>query len=175
MSKTKKAGTGHYEILFIIPNKFTEDEGKKVITKVEKMIESEGGKITFSEYWGKKRLAYKIKHNEYGYYALYEFDLERTNLAKIDKDLRLSTEILRHQIVLKKVKSEEEIKREAEIRAKIDSKKSVEDKKLADKKEKIAKETSKEAKKVVSSDEGKADLKDLDEKLEGILNADDLI
>lgn len=175
MSKTKKAETGHYEILFIIPNKFTEDEGKKVITKVEKMIEGEGGKITFSEYWGKKRLAYKIKHNEYGYYALYEFDLERINLAKIDKDLRLSTEILRHQIVLKKVKSEEEIKREAEIRAKIDSKKSVEDKKLADKKEKIAKETSKEAKKVVSSDEGKADLKDLDEKLEGILNADDLI
>lgn len=175
MSKTKKTGDGHYEILFIIPNKFTEDEAKKISVKIEKIINDDGGKVTFSEFWGKKKLAYKIKNNEYGYYSLCEFDLTKENLAKIDKDLRLSTEILRHQIVIKKTKTEEELKREEVIRAKIDSKKDkvAKEERIAEKKEykKDEKLTSVQKVKTVKS----ADLKDLDEKLEGILNADDLI
>ncbi len=175
MSKTKKTGAGHYEILFIVPNKFTEDEAKKIASKVEGMITSAEGKITLSEFWGKKKLAYKIKHNEYGYYGLFEFDLEKESLAKIDNDLRLSTEILRHQIVVKKAKTEAELKREEEIRAKIDTKKAKEEKeeeKNGAKKE-VKEEKTSSAKKVKAPKS--ADLKELDEKLEGILNADDLI
>ena len=60
MSKTKNSGATHYEILFIVPNKFTEDEAKTVSTQVEKVITENDGKITFSEFWGKKKLAYEI-------------------------------------------------------------------------------------------------------------------
>lgn len=165
MSKTKKTGPGHYEVLFIIPNKFTEDEAKKVSSKIETMIVDAGGKISFSEFWGKKKLAYKIKHNEYGYYGLFEFDLEKESLAKIDKDLRLSAEVLRHQIVIKRAKTEEEIKRNEEIKAKIESKKE---------KEVVVEEKKESSVKKVKKEKS-ADLKELDEKLEDILNADDLI
>ncbi len=172
MSKTKKSGAGYYEILFIVPNKFTEEEAKKISSKVEKMISDVEGKIGFSEFWGKKKLAYKINHNEYGYYSLLEFELDKEKLAKLDRELRLSTEILRHQIVTKKRKTEEELKKDEEIRAKIDSKKDQEqlEKKKDDKdgEKKIIKK--KEVKKVE-----KSDAKELDEKIEGILNADDLI
>lgn len=177
MSKTKKTGAGHYEILFIVPNKFTEDEAKKIATKIEGVIVEAEGKVTFSEFWGKKKLAYKIKHNEYGYYGLFEFDLEKENLAKIGNNFRLSTEILRHQIVIKKTKTEAELKRAEEIRAKIELKKAKAEKeekteaKKELKEEKVEKTTS--TKKVVAP-KG-ADLKELDKKLEGILNADDLI
>lgn len=172
MSKTKKAGAGHYEILFIIPNKFTEDEAKKLAEKIEGTITADGGKVTFREFWGKKRLAYKIKQNEYGYYGLLEFDLEGANLAKIDYDMRLSTDILRHQIVVKKPKTEEQLKRDAEIRAKIDSKKAEAEKLSAEKEEKEIK--SKKSTKVEKT-ETKTELGNLDDKLEGILKADDLI
>lgn len=172
MSKTKRAGVGHYEILFIIPNKFTEDEAKKLAEKIEGVIAADGGKVTLREFWGKKRLAYKIKQNEYGYYGLLEFDLEGANLAKIDYDMRLSTDILRHQIVVKKAKTEAQLKREAEIRVKIDSKKAEAEKQSAEKEENEAK--SKKAEKVEKT-EKKDNLGNLDDKLEGILNADDLI
>ena len=99
----------HYEILFIAPNKFTDDEAKTVASQVEKIITAGGGQITNSEYWGKKRLAYEIKHNAFGYYGLFEFDLEGANLAKIDSNLRLATDILRHQIVVKKAKTAEDL------------------------------------------------------------------
>lgn len=171
MSKTKKSGDGHYEMLFIVPNKFTEDEAKKIIAKVEDSITKAEGKISFSEFWGKKKLAYKIKNNEYGYYSLCEFDLSKENLLKIDTDLRLSTEILRHQIISKRAKTEEEIKRNEEINAKIDSKKA------KTKKDDVAeskKESKKEVKDKKDTKKG-SNMKELDEKLEGILNADDLI
>lgn len=171
MSKTKKSGDGHYEMLFIVPNKFTEDEAKKIIAKVEDSITKAEGKISFSEFWGKKKLAYKIKNNEYGYYSLCEFDLSKESLLKIDKDLRLSTEILRHQIVIKKAKTEEEIKRNEEINAKIDSKKA-KTKKADDAEEKKASKKDNKEKKDIKKG---SNMKELDEKLEGILNADDLI
>ena len=38
MSKTKKSGPANYEILFVVSNRFTEDEAKVCIAKVEKII-----------------------------------------------------------------------------------------------------------------------------------------
>ena len=72
MSKTKPSGAGHYEILFVISNRFTEDEAKQSIAKVEKLVTDADGQITLNEYWGKKKLAYPIKHETYGYYQLFE-------------------------------------------------------------------------------------------------------
>ncbi len=173
MSKTKTTGVTHYEILFIIPNKFTEDEAKTVSVGVEKVIEANNGAITLREFWGKKRLAYDIKHNAFGYYSLFEFDLEGKNLAKIDTALRLSVDVLRHQIVVKTPKSAAAIAKEAKIRIKIDSKKAGEAKKLEEKIKSAAPTST--ATKAIEKDDKRADLKDLDEKLEGILSAKDLI
>jgi len=167
MSKTKASGMNRYEIMFIVPNKFTEDEAKTIIDRVEKMITAAEGKIAYSEYWGKKKLAYEIKHNTYGYYQLYQFDLNGKDLAKIDTDLRLSHEILRHQILKVTVKTPEELAKAKASREKLEAKKEEE----AAKKEEAARPT----KKVVVKEENRAELKDLDEKLEGILNAKDLI
>ncbi|MFA5155133.1 MAG: 30S ribosomal protein S6 [Patescibacteria group bacterium] len=169
MSKTKTTGTTHYEILFIIPNKFTDDEAKTLAGQVEKTLADNGAQITKREYWGKKRLAYEIKHNAFGYYGLFEFDLEGANLAKIDSVLRLSANVLRHQIVVKKQKSEAELAKESKIRAKIDSKKAEAEKKQEEKAKNASASAEPKAK------DQRVNLKDLDEKLEGILNADDLI
>ena len=174
MSKTKKSTAGHYEILFIMPNKFTEDEAKTVIEKVEKTIADGGGEITYREYWGKKKLAYEIKHNAYGYYSLCEFNLEKSLLTAIDQSLRLSTDVLRHQIVIKKSKSEEELAHDKKIKAKIVAKKAEEEKEAKIKEKKQA-NTPEPAPKSAPKKETKTDMKDLDAKLEGILSAKDLI
>lgn len=173
MSKTKAAGATHYEMLFILPNKFTDDESKIVMEKVGQVITANGGQITHTEYWGKKKLAYEIKHNAYGYYGLFEFDLEGNVLAVVDKNLRLSADVLRHQIIVKKSKSAEEIARADAIRVKIDSKKAATEKQQEEKEKKASiAETPAAASKAKDK---RVDLKDLDEKLEGILNAKDLI
>lgn len=174
MSKTKKSTIGHYEILFIMPNKFTEDEAKTIIGNVEKVIADNGGQISYREYWGKKKLAYEIKHNAYGYYSLCEFDLEKSALAAIDQNLRLSTDVLRHQIIIKNAKSEAALAKDKKINAKIEAKKAVEEKEAKDKSKKTT-EAAEAPKKAAVKKERPTDMKDLDEKLEGILSAKDLI
>ena len=170
MSKTKSSELAHYELLFIVPNKFTEDESKAIVKKVEGMIVKEGGKITYREDWGKRKFAYEIQKYDHGYYSLFEFDLEGINLAKIDRALRMSNEILRHQIVVKQVKTEKQVAKEKEILAKIAAKNIAkeEDAKV----EEEAKEKKEQAK---DKDKDKVDLKDLDEKLDNILDTDDLL
>lgn len=160
MSKVKKIEIPHYELLYIISNKYTEDEIKPIIEKVKKIINNRGGKITLTDEWGKKRLAYPIKNFGYAYYVLVEFDLEGKKLKDIDWDLRMMNEVMRHQIVIKKIKTEEEIKKEEEISKKIADKK-VEKEKVEEKVEEKKKE--------------KVDLDELDEKLDKILDTDDLL
>jgi small subunit ribosomal protein S6 len=168
MSKTKATGSSRYEILFIVPNKYTEGEAKTVIGNVEKIISDNGGQIVTNEYWGKKKLAYEIKHNAYGYYQLFEFDLEAKNLSRVDNLLNLSHEVLRHQVIKIKVKTPEEIAKAKSVREKIEAKEEEAKKEAAPKNaKKMAPNAPKE--------ENKAELKDLDQKLEGILNANDLI
>ena len=116
MSKVKSDRVPHYELLYLISNKYSETELGSIKEKVEKLITNQEGVITYKEDMGKRRLAYAIKGFRYGYYQVVEFDLPGINLAKLETNFKLDHEILRHQIVKKALKSLEEIKAEAEAR-----------------------------------------------------------
>lgn len=161
MSKTKKTETPHYELLYLVSNQYAENEVKPIIEKINKVIEEKGGKITLQEEWGKKRLAYPIKSFVYGYYILAEFDLAGEKLAEVERALRMMSEILRRQIVVKKVKTAKEIETDKKIAEKIAAR-AVEEKREAEETEK-------------AKDKKKIDLGDLDEKLDKILETDDLL
>ncbi|MFP4514667.1 MAG: 30S ribosomal protein S6 [Parcubacteria group bacterium] len=198
MSKTKPSGPGHYEVLFIMANEYTEEEAKKISQDVEGIIAKYKGEITYKEFWGKKKLAYPIKHNHFGYYSLLEFDLETTALPDLNENLRLFDKIIRFQIIKRTKRTLEEInaekaKQEALSKNK-DEKETKEKGDTATKKteddstEKIKEEKKKESKEEVSKEEDKKkeskeedkkekeeSLKDLDDKLDNILDAQDLI
>ncbi len=156
MAKTKSLKPLHYELLYIVSNKYTEDELKPIIAKVREIINDNGGKITYGEEWGKKHLAYPIKRFHYGYYNLVEFDIEKKDIDKVNQALRLFNKILRFQIVIKKVKTPEEIVRDQKIAEKI-----------AAKEGEVTKERVRKEKRV--------DLKDLDKKIDKILETDELL
>ncbi len=168
MSKTNASRIPHYELLYIVSNKFTEDELKPIIKKVGAIINDRGGKATLTEEWGKKRLAYPIKNFSHAYYVLVEFDFEGEKVESIDRDLRMMSEILRHQIVSKRVKTAEDIKKEKEISEKIAARKEKEA-------EKEVKEEKKEDEKKEEKKKEKVDIGELDEKLDKILETDDLL
>jgi small subunit ribosomal protein S6 len=163
MSKTKSSEIPHYEMLYIVSNQFTEDEVKQVNAKVNALIKDNGGVITYSEDWGKKKLCYQIKQFNHGYFCLVEFDIVGEKLIKISTNLRMSSDVLRFQIVSKHKKTEAEIKAE-----KVEA-----DKKVEHKIEEVKKKEEEENKK--EKEVKKLDLKDLDEKLDKILDTDDLL
>lgn len=164
MAKNKIIEVPHYELLYIVSNEFSEEELGGIAGIVKGIIVDNGGDITFQEEWGKKKLAYPIKHFNYGYYSLIEFDAKSERVEKMNDLLRMNKEVLRHLIVVAKKWTKED--REKEESARI---KRVE-------KEKMPKEEEKEEeKKKLEPEKKKVDLKDLDDKLNKILETDDLL
>lgn len=157
MAKNKTADMPHYELLYIVSNKYSEEELRPILDQANKIIKDNGGAITSHEEWGKKRLAYPIEHFIYGYYNLIEFNIVSDKLAKINNELRLAKEIMRYQIVAKKIKSAAAVKKEKEIFAKIATKAAAQEKATEEK------------------TRGKVDLEELDKKLDKILETDDLL
>lgn len=172
MSKTKSDKIPHYELLYLVSNQFSEDEVKPIMEKVNSLVTGNQGEITSDQKLGKKRLAYPIKGFRYGYYNLLEFNMPGKNLAKIDRAMRLMSEILRQQIVAKTLKSQVEIEQDKKIAAKIAARNLKEEK---ESKEKISPRDGEPAAKDKKAGREKVDLKGLDEKLDKILETDDLL
>jgi small subunit ribosomal protein S6 len=128
--------TKHYELLYLVPATYTDDELLPVKEKVKDLLKKFGGEITMEDSLGKKKLAYPIKKNFQGYYLLYEFDLEGSKLAELNKNLGMTNELLRHTIVTKNFKTPT-IAQITEARAEKEESKAAEEKKEESKKDKI--------------------------------------
>ena len=109
MSRTKPSGKFHYELLYIVPNKFTQEEAKEVDNKVREGLAEHEADITYSEDWGNKKLAYPINHYTHGYYYLVEFDMPGERVNEMNYWLRMYENVMRYQIVKKRKRTREEI------------------------------------------------------------------
>lgn len=88
-----------YELLYIIPAKYTEAEIAQLMERVKGIVVSAGANVSEMHDLGKRKLAYPIQHVRHGNYVLVYFEADAATVAKLNETLRLSTEVLRHMIV----------------------------------------------------------------------------
>ena len=89
-----------YELLYILPTKYTDDEIGGVINKFTEEMKATGVTILRAEQAGKLKLAYPIRHQRYGYYVLAVFEGAKEELKKLQTFLQMNLEILRYAIYL---------------------------------------------------------------------------
>ncbi len=87
-----------YELLYIIPATVVETEVGDVETKISTLITKYGATVELTKRLGKLHLAYQIEKQRYGYYVAVVFTAEKGSVAKIEENLRISNDILRHMI-----------------------------------------------------------------------------
>jgi len=63
-----------YETIFILDSLLSAEEIENNINRVKEVIETQGGKVTAIDRWGKRRLAYEIQKKQYGFYVAMEFE-----------------------------------------------------------------------------------------------------
>ncbi|MBI2798130.1 30S ribosomal protein S6 [Candidatus Saccharibacteria bacterium] len=68
-------------------------------SKIEKILTANGGKIVKKDNWGKRKLAYKIKKQEWGIYVFYTVELPTEAPQKITNTLRITEEVMRYLVV----------------------------------------------------------------------------
>lgn len=97
--ETGRANSMIYEIMSIIPSKYSDSEIDGAIANIETMFTNAGAKVEKTTNLGKIKLAYPIDHIRFGTYVLSYIAVDGEKVKKIDQDLRLSEFVLRHMIV----------------------------------------------------------------------------
>jgi small subunit ribosomal protein S6 len=71
---------------------------EKASQKITKIIADNGGKITATDDWGKRKLAYKIKGHEHAVYVFYTAELPAETVHKVEQILNITDEVIRFLI-----------------------------------------------------------------------------
>ena len=89
-----------FEVMYIVSpiDKTIQEE---TIKKINDVITKNNGQVSSTDIWGLKRLAYKIKDLDDGYYVLTKFSGTSETIKELDLILKLDENILRHVIVKK--------------------------------------------------------------------------
>jgi small subunit ribosomal protein S6 len=91
---------------------------KSATDKVAKIIEGAKGEIVSEDDWGRRRLAYPIKKQNFAIYRVYDLKLPAVGPKVISDALNITDEVLRFLLVTVDLKQkamiEEDKKREAE-------------------------------------------------------------
>lgn len=140
-----------YELTFIINPLMEKSETDTVVGKIRASIAELNGQIKKEKDWEKRKLAYPIKKQLYGYYYTINLIMEADKIDDLQKKLKINNDILRYLAINKtSVKQEEETARKP-------------------RKTKPATTEKAKSEKTTDIKEEKVKIEDLDKKLEEIL------
>lgn len=71
---------------------------EKAENRVTKIIADNGGTVTKTDNWGKRKLAYPIKGQDFAVYVFYTVEVPAENLAKVEQTFNITDEIVRFMI-----------------------------------------------------------------------------
>jgi small subunit ribosomal protein S6 len=90
-----------YEVLYIVRADLDDDKVQDAVKRVNTLIERSGGSPERTNLWGKRRLAYEVKHQKEGSYVLQDFQIDPPRIPELESALKITEEVLRHLIVRK--------------------------------------------------------------------------
>ena len=88
-----------YELTVILRPELSEEKLTTAVENIKKFIAGKGGVISDTKSWGKRRLAYPIKHAIEGNYILLNFTMKPNQNRELETSLRISEDVLRHLLV----------------------------------------------------------------------------
>mgnify|MGYP000633398428 FL=1 len=87
-----------YEVMFIV-NIANEEVIQAAVKLVQDTITRIGGTVVKVDEWGRRHLAYEVKHQNEGYYVVIDFEADPSQIAELDRIIKIHEEIIRHIIV----------------------------------------------------------------------------
>lgn len=167
-----------YELMVILSGDLPDGDYEKTLAEIRKIIQEGSKAITHEDIWGRKDLAYRLKRQARGYYAIFHFSAGAENIKELRSNIKLHPTVLRHlliaipesyvpgrynEIVLREEKSAAE---KAAIQRKSDGKKLILEKKALPEKEGVAP--------ALAGKQEEEQLKKVEKKLEQILENPDI-
>ncbi len=86
----------NYEFTYIIHPDLDDSAFKKLNEQIAGWITDGGGKITKSDVWGKRKLAYEIRKQREGNYVHLQVEMDGSLVSEIERQLQLQESVMRY-------------------------------------------------------------------------------
>jgi len=90
----------NYELVFIVHPDLDENAFKGVLEKVSNWVTEFGGIVDKLDVWGRRRMAYSIRKQREGQYAVFYISMPPTAAAELERNLRFQENILRSMLTV---------------------------------------------------------------------------
>ncbi len=88
-----------YELVYILSPEVADESLESTIDGISQFITGKGGVVSDVERWGKRKLAYPLKHFLEGNYILARFKINPMRCKELEANLKISEEVLRHLLI----------------------------------------------------------------------------
>jgi len=88
-----------YETIFVLHPDMTDEDVNTGVQNTVALLESHGSEIIRTERGGKRRLAYPVDKQRYGFYSLIHFHGTNVALSELERMYRLNERVLRYLTV----------------------------------------------------------------------------
>jgi small subunit ribosomal protein S6 len=89
----------NYQSILILKPDLDEAQVEQSIEKITSIISKFGGAILKLDNWGKKRLAYRVKKNKFGYYLNIYHTCEPGGVPALEKEYQLYDLIIKYLVI----------------------------------------------------------------------------
>ena len=88
-----------YEVMVILDPSLEERTVGPSLDKYLNVIRKDGGSVESVDIWGRRRMAYEIKKNQEGIYAVVNLTAEPDSVKELDRQLTLNESVLRTKVI----------------------------------------------------------------------------
>ncbi|MDQ6526371.1 30S ribosomal protein S6 [Nocardioides sp. LHD-245] len=89
----------NYEVVVILDPSLDERTVQPSLDKYLNVVRNDGGTVDNVDVWGKRRLAYEIKKNAEGIYAIITLTAAPATVDELDRQLTLNESVLRTKVL----------------------------------------------------------------------------
>ena len=85
-----------YEVLVIVDPRPTDEEVAALLEQLREQLKTLGAEVTKVDNWGKRRLAYDIRKQREGTYAVFDVSAEPFMVKEFERQVGLNENVLRY-------------------------------------------------------------------------------
>ncbi len=87
-----------YDLNVLLDSELPEEQRERILADVEAMV-ADTGTIVSAHDWGRRKMAYEIRHKTDADYHLIQFHGPRELLERLDRTLRITDGVMRYRII----------------------------------------------------------------------------
>ncbi len=89
----------HYEHIFLARQDLSQAQVDALAAAATEIVEANEGKVTKTETWGLKGLAYKIERNRKAHFVMLNIDGPGAVVAELERQTRINEDVIRYMTI----------------------------------------------------------------------------